>query len=130
MDSCWIYPAARLDEVGTIVVDAARLARNYGLAHDAVKVVQHPATSPNGELEVHLGGCTGALLARVPLPGGSTTQTLALRAPLPPKTGVQDLCLRFTADIHGPLYAIDSVRLVPASQGDISQVPLSAPPNR
>ena len=130
MDSCWIYPAARLDDVGAIVVDAARLARNYGLAHDAAKVVQHPATSPNGELEVHLGACTGPLLARVPLPDGSTTQTLALRAPLPPKAGVQDLCLRFTADIHGPLYAIDSVRLVPASQGDASQPPLSALPTR
>ena len=116
MDSCWIYPAARLDGVGAIVVDAARLARNYGLAHDAVKVVQHPAASPDGELEVRLGACTGALLASLPLPSGSSTQTLKLRAPLPANAGVQDLCLRFTADIHGPLYAIDAVRLVPASQ--------------
>ena len=126
MDSCWIYPAARLDGIHEAVVDAARLARNYGLAHDAVKVVQHPAASPNGELEVRLGGCTGALLASLPLPGGSATQTLALRAPLPANTGVQDLCLRFTADIHGPLYAIDAVRLAPAPQGMPLPRPLPA----
>jgi hexosaminidase len=115
MDSCWIYPSARLDGVVEIVVDAARLARNYGLAHDATKVIPHPAATPDGELEVHLGACDGALIARMPLPHGAATQTLALRAPLPAATGVQDLCLRFTADIHGPLYAIDQVRLVPAA---------------
>jgi hexosaminidase len=126
MDSCWIYPAARLDGIGEIVVDAARLARNYGLAHDAVKVVQHPAASPDGELEVRLGSCTGTLLASLRLPAGSATQTLALRAPLPASTGVQDLCLRFTADIHGPLHAIDAVRLVPAPQGKTQPLPLPA----
>jgi len=115
MDSCWIYPAARLDGVTAIVVDAARLARNYGLAHDAAKVVQHPAASADGELEVRLGDCGGALLASLPLPHGTATQTFALQAPLPVNAGVQDLCLRFTADIHGPLYAIDAVRLVPAA---------------
>ncbi|MEP6503041.1 MAG: family 20 glycosylhydrolase [Betaproteobacteria bacterium] len=113
MDSCWIYPAARLDGVAAIVVDAARLARNYGLAHDAAKVVQHPAAAPDGELEVRLGDCAGALLASLPLPDGSATRTYTLRAPLPANTGVHDLCLRFTADIHGPLHAIDAVRLVP-----------------
>jgi hexosaminidase len=115
MDSCWIYPAAPLDGVAGIVVDAARLARNYGLAHDAVKVVQHPAASPDGELEVRLGGCAGALLASLPLPAGSATRTYTLRAPLPANTGIHDLCMRFTADIHGPLHAIDAVQLVPAS---------------
>jgi len=115
MDACWIYPAARLDDVVAIVVDAARLARNYGLAHDAVKVVQHPAASPDGELEVRLGDCAGTLLASLPLPAGSATRTYTLRAALPANTGVHDLCLRFTADIHGPLHAIDAVRLVPAS---------------
>jgi hexosaminidase len=113
MDACWIYPAARLDGVGEIVVDAARLARNYGLAHDASKVIQHPAASLDGELEVHLGTCAGAMLTSLRLPHGSATQTVTLRAPLPANTGVQDLCLRFTADIHGPLWAIDTVRLVP-----------------
>ena len=130
MDSCWIYPAARLDGINAIVVDAARLARNYGLAHDTVKVVQHPAASPDGELEVRLGDCAGALLARLPLPGGSATQTLTLRAPLPANTGVRDLCLRFTADIHGALFAIDSVRLTLAAAGIDAQPALPVPPTR
>jgi hexosaminidase len=97
----------------------------YGLAHDAAKVVQHPATSPDGELEVRQGACTGALLASLPLPRGSATQALTLRAPLPANTGVQDLCLRFTADIHGPLYAIDAVLLVPTPRAKASPLSLA-----
>ncbi|TXD95946.1 family 20 glycosylhydrolase [Mitsuaria sp. TWR114] len=114
LDACWIYPRARLDGVQGIAVDAGRLARNYGLAQDAVKVVQHPARTPAGELEVRQGDCTGPLLASLPLPAGSAPQAFTLKAPLPPLTGVQDLCLRFTAPIHGPLYAIDAARLLAA----------------
>ena len=111
-DACWIYPQAPLDGVRAITVDAGRLARNYGLAHDAVKVVQHPASTPGGELEVRQDACTGPLLARVPLPSGTALETLALTAALPPLAGVHDLCLRFTASIQGPFYAIDAARLL------------------
>jgi hexosaminidase len=111
-DACWIYPQAPLDGVRAITVEAARLARNYGLAHDAAKVVQHPASTPHGELEVRQDGCDGPLLASLPLPAGSALQTFPLTAALPPLAGVHDLCLRFTASISGPLYAIDTARLL------------------
>lgn len=112
LDACWIYPQALLDGVDAIHVDAARLARNYGLAHEAVKVVQYPATTPGGELEVLDGGCAGPVLVRLPLPDGASLQTVHLSAPLPaPVTGTRDLCLRFTAPISGPLWAIDTVQL-------------------
>ena len=116
-DACWIYPQARLDDVDLISVDAARLARNYGLAHDAVKVVQHAATTSHGELEVRLDGCDGPLLARMPLPPGAELQMLPLSASLAARGGVHDLCLKFTASIHGPLYGIDAVRLRTAVPG-------------
>ena len=111
--SCWIYTQAHLDGITAIRVDAARLARNYGLAHDQVKVVAYPAQTAHGELEVRLDTCGGPALARLPLPAGDDVgQRLALQGRLPAYAGVHDLCLRFTAPIHGPLYAIGAVHLL------------------
>lgn len=113
LDACWVYPQAPLDGVRSISVDAARLVRHYGLAHDAVKVVQYPRTTPAGEFEVRQGDCNGPMLVRLPLPNGASLRTLRLSAPLPAGTaGTHDLCLRFTAPITGPLWAIDAVQLV------------------
>jgi len=111
--SCWRYADARLDGIRSIRIDAARLARNYGLAHDQVKVKRYPARTAHGELEVHLGDCNGKLLARIPLPGGKTLgEQFSLEAPLPKQTGTHDLCLRSTARIDGPYYAIGAVHLI------------------
>jgi hypothetical protein len=111
--SCWIYPQARLDGVAAIHVDAARLARNYGLAHDQAKVVAYPAHTAHGELEVRLDTCDGTVLARLPLPAGDAPGVrFGLQGTLPPHAGNHDLCLRFTAPIRGPLYAIGAVQLL------------------
>ncbi len=113
--ACWTFPQARLDGITGIRIDAARLARNYGLAHDQSKVHQYPPSSPQGELEV-LKGCDGEMLAKVALPAGATLgEQFILEAPLPPRDGVHDLCLRFTAPIEGPLYAIGTVHLIEAT---------------
>ncbi|TWB13688.1 hexosaminidase [Nitrospirillum amazonense] len=111
-DACWVYPKARLNGVTALTVQAARLPRNYGLAHDAVKVRSHPATKPNGELVVRVDGCDGPVAATVPLPSPAKAPVqFPLTAPLPVATGEHDLCLTYTASIHGPLYAIGSVSL-------------------
>ncbi|MET0290709.1 MAG: family 20 glycosylhydrolase [Pseudoxanthomonas sp.] len=109
--TCWRYPKARLDGVTGIRVEAARLARNYGLAHDQSKVEQYPAQTPHGELEI-LAGCKGERLASVPLPEGDTLgEQFSLETALPPSAGEHDLCLRITAPINGPLYGIGAVQL-------------------
>ncbi|WP_252181074.1 family 20 glycosylhydrolase [Azospirillum sp. B4] len=111
-DACWVYPKARLDGVTALTVQAARLPRNYGLAHDAVKVRSHPATTPNGELVVRVDGCDGPVAATVPLPSPAKAPVqFPLTARLPAVAGEHDLCLTYTASIHGPLYAIGSVSL-------------------
>ncbi|KAF1711576.1 beta-N-acetylhexosaminidase [Pseudoxanthomonas sacheonensis] len=118
--ACWTYPQARLDGIAGIRVDAARLARNYGLAHDQSKVHQYPSSAPqggraHGELEV-LDGCGGKTLAKMALPAGAALgEQFTLEAPLPPQKGVHELCLRFTASITGPLYAIGAVQLIEAT---------------
>jgi hexosaminidase len=114
--SCWVYPGAPLDGVTGISIEAARLARNYGLAHEQSKVMSYPAKTANGELEIHQDSCAGPLLASLPLPPGKTLgQRLVLQGALPRTAGQHDLCLRVTAPIDGPLYGLGSVRLLDAA---------------
>ncbi|WP_253254185.1 family 20 glycosylhydrolase [Xanthomonas arboricola] len=110
--ACRLYPQARLDGVRAIRIEAARLPNNFGLAHEQSKVVQYPAQSRRGELEVRQG-CEGELIASVQLPNSATLgEQFTLETALPARTGIHDLCLRFTAPIRGPLYAIGAVQLI------------------
>ncbi|WP_419653869.1 beta-N-acetylhexosaminidase [Xylella fastidiosa] len=119
--ACWIVPQIRLNNIHAIHIDAARLARNYGLAHDQSKVIQYPKHTAHGELEIRTD-CNKKPLAVIPLPPGDTIgEPFTLDTPLPPTIGVHDLCLRITAPIHGPLYAIGRVQL-------IHDTPASPPP--
>jgi hexosaminidase len=111
--SCWLYPKAPLDGITGIQVDMARLARNYGLAHDQSKVVSYPAATAHGELEVHQDTCAGPLLTRLPLPPGKALgERFTLDGALPRSSGEHDLCLRVTAPIDGPLYGLGTVQLL------------------
>lgn len=113
--SCWRYPKAPLDGITGIRIEAARLARNYGLAHEKSKVVAHPAKTANGELEIYQDTCAGKLLASLPLPGGKALgQRFALKGKLATTGGEHDLCMRVTAPINGPLYGLQSVELTGA----------------
>lgn len=119
--ACRIYPQARLDGIGAIRIQAARLPNNFGLAHEQSKVVQYPAKTHRGELEVRLG-CDGEVIASVQLPRSDTLgEQFTLETVLPARTGIHDLCLRFTAPIRGPLYAIGAVQLI--------ETTTQAPPN-
>ncbi|WP_238601332.1 family 20 glycosylhydrolase [Xanthomonas arboricola] len=110
--ACRLYPQARLDGIGAIRIEAARLPNNFGLAHEQSKVVQYPAKTRRGELEVRLG-CEGELIASLQLPDSAALgEQFTLETALPARTGVHDLCLRFTAPIRGPLYAIGAVQLI------------------
>jgi hexosaminidase len=80
-----------------------------------VRKVRFPApTTPEGELEVRLGGCEGEVLARLPLaPATISHEVTALpAAPVVPRRGRHDLCLRFAQPRLDPLWVIDSVRLL------------------
>ncbi|MBB5863960.1 hexosaminidase [Xanthomonas arboricola] len=110
--ACRLYPQARLDGIGAIRIEAARLPNNFGLAHEQSKVVQYPAKTRGGELEVRQG-CEGELIASVQLPDSAALgEQFTLETALPARTGIHDLCLRFTAPIRGPLYAIGAVQLI------------------
>lgn len=106
MNACWQVRKVRLDGIASVVIDGAWLARNYGLAHDAVKVVSRASRTANGEFEIHLDRCDGPLLASLPLPGKAEPGTpFRASAALSGRAGVHDLCVLSTAPIRGALAA-------------------------
>ncbi|GAA0717491.1 family 20 glycosylhydrolase [Dokdonella soli] len=117
-DPCWIYERAPLDGIDAIAVAVGRLPYNFQLAHDTENIVPRPApASAHGELLVKLDSCAGATIATLPLdPALANPAVTTLHARLPPHTGAHDLCLVFSGRGHDPLWAIDSVQLVPASR--------------
>jgi hexosaminidase len=114
LNSCYIYPRALLGDVTALEINIARLARNFGLANHKNQLKSYPARTQFGELVVYQDRCaSGPELARAALPDpGRSEARQVVEAAMAPLTGEHDLCLVFTAPASGPLYAIDTVRLV------------------
>jgi hexosaminidase len=114
-DTCQQFPAAPLNGIAAIHVEAVRLERNYALAHDIKLVVSRPHRTPYGELVVHRDRCDGPVLASMPLPNPADgARNFVLDAKLSPQHGDHLLCFIYTAPTDGPLYALDRVSLLPA----------------
>jgi hexosaminidase len=115
-DPCWLFEHAPLDGIGGVSVDVGQVPYNFQLAHDITGIVPRPApASPHGELLVKRDGCSGSALATIPLDaaiGNAAITTLS--ASWPPVAGAHDLCFVFAYRGVDPLWAIESVRLVPA----------------
>jgi hexosaminidase len=109
-DPCWIYPHADLDNARHVAVVAAPLPYNFQLWKDSDKIVLRRSATPTGELQMHLDSCDGALTA-IPLPPATAGATLT--APLPQIQGTHDLCFTFTRATVDPMWAIDTVQLLP-----------------
>jgi hexosaminidase len=123
-DTCSAYAAAPLDVAGGFTIEVARLARNYGLAHDFDKVRQHYNVTPHGELLV-LAGCQAGrkgppdadapkpvIAASFPLPDpAETPQRFRFTGTLPRMDGDRDLCLQFTPPVGSFFYAVERVQL-------------------
>jgi len=118
-DTCQQFPAAPLDGITAIHVEAVRLERNYALAHDEKLVVSRPHSTPYGELVVHRDRCDGPVLANMPLPDPKTSaRHFALDATLAGQHGAHLLCLIYTAPTDGPLYALARVSLLSSQKGE------------
>jgi hexosaminidase len=112
-DTCQQFPPTLLDGVHAIHVRAARIERNYALAHEQNLVVPRPHTTRFGELVVHADACDGKVLATMPLPDPArSARVFDLEADLPALSGEHGLCLIYTAPIDGPLYALGRVSLI------------------
>ena len=114
MNPCWLLPQARLDGIDGIAVSVGQVPFNFQIGDDVKKIRFPAATTPEGELEVRAGSCTGEVVARLPLaPATISHEVTALPpAPLAPRKGREDLCLRFAQPRLDPLWVIESVRLL------------------
>jgi len=118
-NSCYVYPTALLSGARSLKVDIARLPRNFGFAGsyqpDAKDPVQsYSARTAFGELVAYQDRCeTGTELGRAPLPDPAASDNRqSLQISLESVSGEHNLCFIFTASTQGPLYAIDSVKLL------------------
>jgi hexosaminidase len=116
LNPCWIWKGADLSTVKAIAADVANLPFNYQLGGDDRKIVMRPPATPDGELEVYLDGCEGALLVALPLARAvRNTAVTTLRRPIPATGGKHDLCFTFARAKVDPLWAVSAVQLEPAS---------------
>lgn len=112
MNPCWIWPGADLGGVRKLSVGVGRLPFNFQIGADREKILLHAPATRDGELEVHVDGCAGPLLAILPL-----TPALAHRGPatltssIPAESGRHDLCFFFTARKLDPMWILGFVQL-------------------
>jgi hexosaminidase len=114
MNPCWIFRAAPLDGVGAIEASVGQVPFNFRIGEDVKKIVFARPETPEGELEVRLDGCDGALLARLPLaPAAKSDAVTTLPAvAIAPREGKHDLCMRFAQRTLEPLWMLNTIRLV------------------
>ncbi len=113
-DMCWQWNDAPLAGARRVTVTTERLAWRYGDEHR--NVVIRPPHSADGEFEVRAGGCTGALLATLPLaPAVRASGITQLTAPLSAVTGagLQSLCIVATGDPSHGQWVLGKVTLSP-----------------
>ena len=112
-DTCTRYPAAPLDMAGGFTVDVARLARNYGLAHEVTALRASYNVTPHGELVIRAGGCDGDVVATFSLPDPATApQRMHFSGSLPRADGDRDLCMLFTSPLADPFYTVERMQLI------------------
>jgi len=113
MNPCWTWPGVALGGVTKLKVGVGQVPFNYQVGDDVKKIALSPPRTPEGELEVRIGGCTGAPAAVVPLAAAARNPTVTeLIAPLPATAGQHDLCFTFTRASVDPIWAVASVELV------------------
>lgn len=113
MNPCWIWPDADLAGVTALKVAVGQLPFNFQIGEDVKKIPLSPPRTPEGELEVRVGGCTGEPAAVAPLAQAASNPAVTeLVVPLPPADGRRDLCFTFTRASVDPIWAVGAVELV------------------
>ncbi len=113
MNPCWIFEAADLTNVKSIEAAVGQLPFNFQIGDDLKKIILHPPTTAQGELEVRQDSCTGPVVATLPLaPASLSFGPTVLKGPLTATAGLHDLCFTFTEKSVDPMWALGRVTLV------------------
>ena len=112
MHPCWVWHGAPLDGVTRITAEVGRLPFNFAIGADIDKIVYEKPATPAGELKVRRDGCTGPVIATVPMaPATGTSGDATLSASLDPQQGAHDLCMTFTQSGPDPFWVLDRLTL-------------------
>ena len=114
MNPCWIYPAVDLTDGATLVAAVGQLPFNFQIGDDVKKIELRPPATPDGELEVFVGGCDGQRIASLPLAPAVAQQAVTVlpAIELAPRPGApQDVCFLFTRREVDPMWALQWVEI-------------------
>lgn len=119
MNPCWIYEGADLARVQEIEVAVGQLPFNFQIGKDIEKIKFKPPATPEGELEVRQGSCSGPVIASLPLAAAAKSQAVTvLKGSIRGQEGRQDLCFTFTQRAVEPLWVLDRVTLIEGGADD------------
>jgi hexosaminidase len=120
-DPCWIWRDVPVQSLVGIRTAIGQLPFNFEIGDSLQHVVVEPPGAAGSALRVRLGNCDGAVIAEVPVAAASgndaVTELPLASVQLPAGTGATaDLCFRFTREGVAPMWVIDWVELVRATQ--------------
>lgn len=118
LDPCWVYADADMTGVSKIAIIVGQIPFNFQVGRDR-DAIRFPAReSAAGEFLVYAGGCDGERIATLPLASAVGNPGLTrLEASITPINGATNLCIRYSADGPDPLWAVDSIALLPGAGG-------------
>jgi hexosaminidase len=112
MNPCWIWEGADLTGVRRLTASVGQLPFNFQLGEAAQQIRLAPPATPDGELLARLDGCTGPVVATLPLAPATRSQaTSVLSGALTPTEGRHDLCITFTRPKLDPLWVLNRLTL-------------------
>lgn len=114
MNPCWVWKGADLSSALKLTARIGQVPFNFQIGADKARIPLRAPATPQGELEVRLGGCAGAPIAAFPLGAAARGPGLGtVSGVVPARAGVHDLCLTFTARSVEPTLVLDQVALTP-----------------
>jgi hexosaminidase len=112
MNPCWIYQAADLAGRRRIEVAVGQVPFNFQIGADRDRIRLATPRSPEGELEVRVGGCDAEPALRLPLKAAASDhEVTVLAGDLPAMDGRHDVCLKFAEPGIDPMWGVDWVRI-------------------
>ncbi|MET0308071.1 MAG: family 20 glycosylhydrolase [Sphingomonas sp.] len=111
---CWLYDAAPVGGARQIAIEVGQFPFNFQIGDDINHIKFSPPATPAGEFEVRAGSCKGPRIAVLPLaPAVANPGLTRLVAPIEARRGNEDLCISYTAKGVEPMWAVESVELIP-----------------
>jgi len=114
---CWLWKGVDLAKAVTVTATVGQIPFNFQIGKDAADIPLPKPATPDGELEIRVGGCEGKPAAVIPLAGatGNDALTTLPAAIIPAQGGAQDLCFSFTRAKLDPMWVVDHLELEPGS---------------